>query len=79
MTPTKFPVRYVIFDGPKRGKIVGTDYLRFGDAAVYDEVERRAARIAREWEAEIDIEFGAVMPSGKVASYERIGMRVLPV
>jgi hypothetical protein len=71
--PTKHHVRFTIF---ATGKVVGTDVIPFG--MDWDEIERRAERIAREWDAEIDISTSMVFPSGKIAGWERAGIRVRP-
>jgi hypothetical protein len=74
--PKRFPVEFVIFEGERRGKVVGRIWYAF--ATDWDIIEEDAARAAREWDAEIDIHTGSVMPSGKVGTFERAGVRVRP-
>lgn len=77
MPPKNFPVRCVVYTGPHRGRVVATLWHAFGGDWI-DHAETMAERMANEWNAEIDIETGSVMPSGNVGSWDRIGMRVAP-
>jgi hypothetical protein len=77
MVPKMMPFRVVCFEGPHRGKIVATVWVRFGED-VEACMEATAGRMADEWACEMDVEAGAVFPSGKVASWDRVGMRVRP-
>lgn len=75
--PTTFPIRFVVFDGPDRGKVVATIWRKFANVD-WDEVATAAEPFAADRGAAIDIESGSVFPSGKVAAWERVGMRVCP-
>lgn len=77
-TPKMHPIRFTIFAGPHAGKVVGVRWFPFAQADVWDRVEDIGFRMAREWDAEIDIESGSVMPSGRVADWDRVGMRCMP-
>lgn len=77
-TPRNFPIRLVIFSGPCRGKVVATIYPPHGLTDWVDWAEVQAERMASEWGAEIDIQTGTIFPSGKIASWERAGLRVRP-
>jgi predicted kinase len=77
-TPKQHPVRFTIIHGENAGKVVAVRWFAFA-ADIWDDVEAIGARMAEEWDAEIDIETGSVMPSGRVATWERAGMRCVPV
>lgn len=78
MTPQNFPVKFTIYAGSEAGREVALVWFPFATTDVWDIIETIAGRMADEWQSEIDILTGCVLPSGKAGSFERAGMRVIP-
>lgn len=78
MTPKLFPVKFVLFTGEHTGREVALVWFPFATTDVWDAIDAIAFRMAAEWNAEIDILTGCVLPSGRAGSFERAGMRVMP-
>jgi hypothetical protein len=73
-TPKRFPVKFTLFATGREVAIVWFDFA----SEYLDRVEEIGARMAGEWGQEIDTLSGSVMPSGKVAEWERMGLRFHP-
>jgi hypothetical protein len=78
MTPQNFPVKFTIYEGNEAGREVALVWFPFATTDVWDIIETIAGRMADEWQQEIDILTGAVLPSGRPGNFERAGMRVIP-
>ena len=74
MTVKLWPMEFVNYH---TGALVGREWFRPGEG-MYDEVEATAATLADVNGIEVDIYGCSVMPSGRIGSRERLGMRVRP-
>ena len=72
--PKRFPVKLTIF---ATGREVALFWVDFASDWI-EYAETQAARMANEHGQEIDILTGSVMPSGRVAEWNREGLRVRP-
>lgn len=75
--PKRMPYRLVIHTGLRAGFVVATVWVDVPSPWI-DRAEQDAARMAREHGEEIDIQSGVVFPSGRIAEWERVGIRVQP-
>lgn len=74
-TIKQWPHRFTDF---ATGRVIATEWFRAASPNMYEEVERRAEQLARIEGVEVDVLSGAVMPSGAVGSWERMGVRARP-
>ena len=75
MNIKRWPIRFTEFESGKQAGIV---YFEANSPNYFDQIEDQAAKFANDRGVEIDIESGSVMPSGKIGSWERMGLRVRP-
>ena len=71
-----WPHRFTCF---ATGRVIATEWFRAGSPDMMEEVSKRAEDWARIEGVEVDVHSGSVMPSGKVGSWDRMGLRARPV
>lgn len=60
------------------GRVIATEFFRLDSPDMLEEVMRRAEDLARIEGVTIDCLSALTMPSGKVASWDRMGVKVSP-
>lgn len=75
MTVKFWPFEFVCYHS---GRFIACEWFRAAGEDMYEEVEQRAEQFADVEQCEVDIIGCSVMPSGRIGSRERIGIRCRP-
>lgn len=60
------------------GRRIAVEHFRFDAGDMWEQIEHRAAEIARVANVVVDIHTSVRMPSGRIHAWERAGIRVGP-